>query len=181
MLGPAELASKDLSGYDAVVVGVRAYAVRPDLKTSNARLLDYVKAGGVLLVQYQTPEFDHDFGPYPYSMTSNPEEVSEEDSAVTILDPEHRVFRAPNRITAKDFDGWVEERGSKFWKTWDERYVALLECHDRGQDPQKGGLLYARYGKGTYIYCAYAFYRQLPHAVPGAVRLFANLIFQKNR
>jgi LmbE family N-acetylglucosaminyl deacetylase len=179
MLGPAELASKSLSGYDAVVIGVRAYAVRPDLRTSNARLLEYVKAGGVLLVQYQTPEFDQDYGPYPYSMTSNPEEVSEEDSAVTILAPEHPVFRAPNRITPKDFEGWVEERGSKFWKTWDERYTPLLECHDHGQDPQKGGLLYARYGKGSYIYCAYAFYRQLPHGVPGAVRLWANLLSQK--
>jgi hypothetical protein len=176
MLGPADLAAKDLSAYDAVVIGVRAYAVRPELKASNARLLEYARGGGVLLIQYQTPEFDGEFGPYPYSMTSSPEEVSEEDAPVTIVEPGSVIFRAPNAITARDFDGWVEERGSKFLKSWDPRYTALLECHDRGQEPQRGGLLLARHGKGAWVYCAYAFYRQLPHGVPGAYRLWANLV-----
>jgi hypothetical protein len=176
LLGPAELAGADLGGYDAIIVGVRAYAVRPDVKTHNQRLLDYVRAGGVLIVQYQTPEFDNNFGPYPYVMGGDPEEVSEQDSPVKILEPAHRIFTTPNMITPADFDGWVEERGSKFWKTWDERYTPLLETQDRGQAPQRGGMLVASHGKGIYVYTAYAWYRQLPAGVPGAFRIYANLL-----
>ena len=176
MLGAEELASGDLSGLAAVLIGIRAYAVRPDLRAHTPRLLAYVEAGGVLVVQYQTPEFDGNFGPYPYSMTGNPEEVSEESAAVTILDPTNPVLAAPNRIGPGDFEGWIEQRGSKFLKSWDERYAALLECRDRNQEPQRGGLLYARHGKGVWVYNAYAGYRQLPFGVPGAYRLYANLV-----
>jgi hypothetical protein len=109
-------------------------------------------------------------------MGSNPEEVTDEHSNVEILDPSNPVFSWPNRITTKDFDGWVEERGSKFLQSWDSHYEPLLETHDAGQEPQKGGLVYARFGKGVYIYNAYAFYRQLPEGVAGAYRLFANMI-----
>jgi hypothetical protein len=109
-------------------------------------------------------------------MGQNPEEVTDEASKVEILAPAHRVFETPNRITARDFEGWVEERGSKWMEKWDPRYQALLETHDQGQKPQKGGLLYTRYGKGVWIYNAWAFYRQLPEGVPGAFRLFANLL-----
>ena len=175
-LAPADIASGDLSHYDAILLGVRTYAARPELATYNTRLLDYVKNGGVLIVQYNTPEFDHNFGPFPYSMTSNPEEVTDEASKVQILEPSNPIFNWPNRITEKDFAGWVEERGSKWMKTWDPRYEALLETRDQGQEPQKGGLLYAKYGKGFYVYNAYAFYRELPEGVPGAYRIFANLI-----
>jgi hypothetical protein len=175
-LSSGDLASGDLSRFNTIILGVRAYAVREDLKTYNGRLLDYVKNGGVVIVQYNTPEYDHDYGPYPYKMGSNPEEVTDEHSKVEILDPANPVFSWPNRITAKDFDGWVEERGSKFLQSWDSHYEPLLETHDVGQEPQKGGLVYARYGKGVYIYNAYAFYRQLPEGVPGAYRLFANMI-----
>jgi len=150
--------------------------VRNDVRTYNARLLDYVAKGGVLVVQYNTPEFDRNYGPYPYTMGRNPEEVSEEDSPVEMLDRNDPVFTAPNRITNDDFGGWVEQRGSKFLTTWDPRYKALLETHDTGQAPQKGGWLTAKHGKGLYVYCAYAWYRQLPYAVPGAARLFANLV-----
>ena len=174
-LSQADLASGDLAKYDVVLVGVRAYAVRADLRTFNNRLLDYVKRGGSVVVQYQTPEFDHNFGPYPYSMTNDPEEVTDEASPVT-FDAQSPVFQSPNPITAKDFEGWVEERGSKFMVTWDPQYQAPLETHDPGQDPQKGGLLIAHYGSGTYVYTAYAFYRELPLGVPGAYRLFANLL-----
>ena len=146
------------------------------MKVHNARLLDYVKNGGTLIVQYNTQEFDGNYGPYPYTMTARAEEISEEDSPVTILDPGNRVFQSPNRITPADFDNWVEQRGSKFWMTWSTEYKPLIETHDTGQPPQRGGWLEARYGHGRYIYCAYAWYRQLPYAVPGAVRLFANLI-----
>jgi hypothetical protein len=170
------VASADLSHYSAIVLGVRAYAARDELKTYNSRLLDYVKNGGAMIVQYNTPEFDHNFGPYPYEMGSNPEEVTDEASKIDILNPQNPVFLWPNQITSHDFEGWVEERGSKFLKSWDGHYQALLSTQDEGQEPQKGGLIYAKYGKGVYIYNAYAFYRQLPEGVPGAFRLFANLI-----
>ncbi|HSR51377.1 MAG TPA: PIG-L family deacetylase [Acidobacteriota bacterium] len=176
MFDSQALAAGDLSALDAIVLGVRAYAVRPDLIAHNSRLLDYVAQGGTLLVQYQTPEFDRNFGPYPYRMTSSPQEVSEESAPVRILQPSHPVFRTPNPITPADFEGWVQERGSKFLTSWDEAYAPLLESHDHGQPPQRGGLLIARYGRGHYIYCAYAFYRQMPEGVPGAVRLFINLL-----
>jgi hypothetical protein len=114
--------------------------------------------------------------PFPGKLPASAEEVSEEDAAVTILAPDHPVFTTPNRITAADFDGWVEQRGSKFWTEWDAAYTPLLECHDRGQAPQRGGWLHARYGKGHYSYVAYAFHRQLPFGVPGAYRLMANLL-----
>ncbi|MEO6801825.1 MAG: PIG-L family deacetylase [Granulicella sp.] len=175
-LSAQDLASGDLSKYDTILVGVRAYAVRPDLVANNGRLLKYVEAGGVVIVQYNTPEYDHNYGPYPYVMSNDPEEVTDEKSVVTILDPKNLLFTWPNVITSKDFDGWIEERGSKFLESWDKRYEPLLETHDADQDPQKGGLVYARYGKGAYIYNAYAFYRQLPLGVPGAYRLFANML-----
>jgi hypothetical protein len=129
-----------------------------------------------MIVQYNTPEFDHNFGPYPYKMGDDPEEVTDEESQVAILAPENRIFTWPNKITGADFTGWVEERGSKFLTSWDANYKPMLETHDPGQAPQKGGLLYAEYGKGIYVYNAYAFYRELPEGVPGAFRLFANLL-----
>ena len=175
-LSAQDLAGGDLSKYSTIVLGVRAYAVRPDLIANNARLLDYVKNGGTVIVQYNTPEYDHNYGPYPYVMTSDPEEVTDEKSVVTILYPSNPIFTWPNKITSKDFNGWIEERGSKFLQSWDSHYEPLLETHDSGQPEQKGGLVYARYGKGIYIYNAYAFYRQLPLGVPGAFRLFANML-----
>jgi LmbE family N-acetylglucosaminyl deacetylase len=177
MLSATDLANGNLAQFDAILIGLRASAVRPDYKSYNSRLMDYVKNGGNLIVQYQTPEFDEiQYGPYPYKMGQNPEEVSEENSKVTILDPGNPVFAGPNKITAADFGDWVEERGSKFMTTWDPQYKALVECHDRDQETQKGGWLQARYGKGMFNYVAYALYRQLPAGVPGAYRLLANLI-----
>ena len=175
-LAPNDVASADLSKYDVILMGVRAYAAREELKTYNGRLLDYVKNGGVLIVQYNTPEYDHNFGPYPYAMGQFPEEVTDEASKMEILAPKNPLFLWPNPITQRDFEGWVEERGSKFLKSWDPKYEALVSTQDEGQEAQKGGLLYARYGKGVYIYNAYAFYRQLPEGVPGAFRLIANMI-----
>ncbi len=177
MLDREELRTGDLNRFDTILVGIRAYAVRQDLIAYNGRLLDYAHKGGNLIVQYQTPEFDAaPFGPYPYTMGRRPEEVSEEDTQVTILMPEHPIFQHPNRITEADFNGWVEERGSKFLTEWDSNYQALLTCNDREQEPQHGGFLYAQYGQGTYTYAAYAFYRQLPAGVGGAYRLFVNLL-----
>jgi len=176
LLTPSDIASAPLQRYSTILLGIRAYAARQELKIHNARLLEYVRNGGTLVVQYNTQEYDGNFGPYPYSMTARAEEISEEDSPVKILDPTNAVFQSPNKITAADFDGWVEQRGSKFWMTWAPEYKPLLETQDTGQAPQRGGWLEARYGKGIYVYCAYAWYRQLPYAVPGAARLFANLI-----
>ncbi len=177
MLDREELRTGDLNRFDTILVGIRAYAVRQDLVAYNGRLLNYVYKGGNLIVQYQTPEFDAaPFGPFPYTMGRRPEEVSEEDARVTILMPDNPIFQYPNQITEADFDGWVEERGSKFLTEWDANYQALLTCNDREQEPQHGGLLYAQYGEGTYTYAAYAFYRQLPAGVAGAYRLFVNLL-----
>jgi LmbE family N-acetylglucosaminyl deacetylase len=177
LLEAHDLASGDLGCFDAIITGTRAYAVRDDLRTYNQRLLDYVHQGGNLIVLYNTAEFvPGRYAPFPGELTPRAEEVSEEDSPVTILAPDHPVLRAPNRITLADFDNWVEQRGSKFWSAWDNAYTALIATHDRGQEPQKGGWLHARYGKGHYTYFAYAFHRQLPYGVPGAYRLLANLL-----
>ncbi len=175
-LSAEDLAAGNLSKFDAIILGVRTYAVREDLKNYNARILEYVKNGGVVIVQYNTQEYDHNYGPYPYKMGQMAEEVTDENSRVEILAPANPVFTWPNKITAKDFENWVEERGSKFLDTWDSQYEPLLETHDPGQAPQKGGLVYAKYGKGVYIYNAYAFYRQMPEGVPGAYRIFANMV-----
>ena len=169
-------ASDDLTPYDVIILGVRAYAVRPELKSANHRLLDYVRNGGVLIVQYQLQAFDQNYGPYPFSLGSNPQKVVDERAPVVLLKPDSPVFTWPNRVSAADFNHWVEERGHSFMQTWSQDYEPLLETHDAEQDPQKGGLLLAHYGKGAYIYDAFALYRQLPSGVPGAYRLLANLV-----
>ena len=177
LLGEQDLASANLAQYDAIVTGTRAYAVRGDLRTYNQRLLDYVRDGGNLIVLYNTQELDPKrFAPFPGELTQRAEEVSEEDSPVDILAPTHPVLRGPNAITKADFDGWVEQRGSKFWASWDKAYTPLVATYDKGQAPQQGGWLHARHGKGHYTYFAYAFHRQLPYGVPGAYRLLANLL-----
>jgi hypothetical protein len=177
LLDEKALTTAPLASFSAIVLGTRAYAVRPDLVAANPRLLDYVKNGGNLIVLYNTPELDPaKYAPFPGTLPQDAEEVSEEDAAVTILAPVSPVLSRPNKITADDFAGWIEQRGSKFWKTWDNTYTALLESHDRNQPPQRGGWLYVRYGNGHYSYVAYALHRQLPYGVPGAYRLLANLL-----
>jgi LmbE family N-acetylglucosaminyl deacetylase len=177
LLDERDLASGDLTRFHAIVTGTRAYAVRADLRTYNRRLLDYVRDGGHLVVLYNTQELVPNlFAPYPGELPASAEEVSEEDSPADILAAELPVLTAPNRITAADFEGWVEQRGSKFWASWDSRYTPVLATWDRGQAPQRGGWLQASYGKGQYTYFAYALHRQLPYGVPGAYRLLANLL-----
>jgi LmbE family N-acetylglucosaminyl deacetylase len=175
-LSPQDVVSSDLSGYDAIVLGIRTYAARTELRSSNARLLEYAKNGGIVISQYQTAEYDHNYGPYPISVPGDAEKVVEEDAKVTILAPQDPMLNWPNKIGTADFDNWVEERGHGFMRQWDSHYVALTEMHDAGQDPQKGGLLYARYGKGAYVYMSYAFFRQMPDGVPGSFRIMANLL-----
>ena len=177
LLNTSDLAGGKLSQYDAILVGTRAYAVRQDLNTYNQQLLNYSKNGGNLIVLFQTPEFVPDrMAAYPAILPGNSEEVSEEDSPVMILNPNHKVLNVPNKITQADFNNWVEQRGSKFFSKWDTAYVPIISTHDMGQQPQQGGWLMAKYGKGYYTYCAYSFHRQMPYAVEGAFRIMANLI-----
>jgi LmbE family N-acetylglucosaminyl deacetylase len=177
LLGESDLASADLAKYDTIITGTRAYAVRDDLKTYNKRLLDYVKAGGNMVVLYNTYELVPDqFAPYPGELLASAEEVSEEDSPVTILAPTQQSFTWPNKITLADFNGWVEQRGSKFWSKWDAAYTPMISTFDKGQAPQSGGWLTAKYGKGTWTYFGYAMHRQLPYGVQGMYRITANLL-----
>jgi LmbE family N-acetylglucosaminyl deacetylase len=173
LLTKDELFSSDLSGWDAIVLGIRAYSVRPELGMIQTRLDAYVEGGGTLIVQYQSNTFP---APFPLLIGRIAERVVEEKAPVKILAPEDRLLAWPNQITAHDFDGWVEERGHSFLDTWDSAYKPLTETADASQDPQRGGLVVAHPGKGTYVYIAYALHRQLPELVPGAYRLFANLL-----
>jgi len=179
LLTADNLRRADLSVYSSIILGTRAYAVRADLPGMNDRLIEYVRNGGVLIVQYNLEKFNHNYGPYPFSLGPNPPKVVDENSPVRLLDPTNPVFSWPNQITERDFQDWAEERGHGFPATWDERYVPLLETHDPGQDPQRGGLLLAHYGKGFYVYDALALYRQLSSGVPGAFRIMANLVSLK--
>ncbi len=173
----ADIAAGKLAGFDALVMGVRSYAAHRGLPTVTGKLTDFASAGGVVVVQYQSGEYTSGDAPYPMSMGGGlAERVVEEDSRVQLLEPSSQVLSWPNRITEKDFQGWVEERGHGFMREWDPRYEAVTEVHDAGQDPQRGGLLVARVGKGAYVYCAYALYRQMPEGVPGAFRLMANMV-----
>ena len=177
LISPDELASGDLKRYSTIVLGIRAYDVRADVRKYNPRLLEYVEGGGTLIVQYNADvqQFNEGkFTPYPADLSRD--RVTMEEAPVKILDENDEIFDTPNEITAKDFDGWVQERGLYFMSKWDPRYQAMLETHDTGDAEMKGGLLKTTYGKGTYIYCGYAFFRQLPNGVPGAVRLFVNLL-----
>jgi hypothetical protein len=178
---PAEkIADEDLGKYGTIVMGIRAYDTQKDVVANNKKLLDYVAAGGTLVVQYNASVGDFNqesLTPYPAELSRA--RVSVEEAPVEILAPDDGVFHYPNEITARDFGGWVQERGLYFMKEWDEHFKALLSCHDPGEDAQKGGLLRAQYGKGTYIYTGYAFFRQLPAGVPGAVRLYVNLLSAK--
>lgn len=177
LLDDEALATAPLDGFDAVILGTRAYAFRPALHAANRRLLDYARGGGHLVVLYNTEELvPAEHAPYPGTLPRRSEEVSEEDSAVTILAPDHPLLAWPNRIGEADFAGWVEQRGSKFWSEWDAAYTPLFETNDAGQPPQRGGALTAEVGSGRYTYFAYALHRQLPEAAPGAFRLLANLV-----
>ena len=180
---PAEkLATEDLGKYATIVLGIRAYDTQKDVATNNQKLLDFVSAGGTLVVQYNASVGDFNAGKFtPYPADLSRARVSVEEAPVDILAPDDSVFHSPNAITVHDFDGWVQERGLYFMGKWDDHFKPLLACHDPGEDAQKGGLLRAQYGKGTYIYAGYAFFRQLPAGVPGAVRLFVNLLSAKGR
>lgn len=184
MLEEKDLAAADLSSFDTIVVGIRASETRPDLIANNNRLMDYVKNGGNLIMQYQRGNFAKSgLPPYPVDTTDKQgtaagsvSRVTDENASVKILDPQHPVFNFPNKITAVDFAGWVQERNAYNFVTFDAKYTPLLESHDSDEQENKGGLVIAAVGKGTWVYCSYSFFRQLPAGVPGAYRLFANLL-----
>ena len=183
------LSERDLSGgnlgvFDAIVTGVRAYNVRTDLRANQDRLLEYVHNGGTLIVQYnvaeggpfggrKTGELAH-VGPYPLQIGRG--RVSVEEAPVKFLAADDPLLMSPNRISEKDFEGWIQERGLYFASEWDSHYHAILETHDPGEKPQEGGMLAARYGQGVYIFSAFSWFRELPAGVPGAFRIFANML-----
>jgi LmbE family N-acetylglucosaminyl deacetylase len=174
---PADLANADLSKFGTIILGIRAYDTQDSVRKNNPRLLDYVNNGGTLVVQYNSDVNNFNAGHFtPYSFNLSRDRVSMEEQPVEVLAPNDSVFKFPNAISARDFDAWVQERGLYFADTWDDHYQPLLACNDPGEPSRRGGLLRAKYGKGTYIYTGYAFFRQLPAGVPGAVRLFVNLV-----
>jgi hypothetical protein len=176
ILSDEDLESADLNQFDAIIAGIRAYNTRERIKTFQPRLLKYVQDGGTLIVQYNVSRGlqTESLGPYPFSLGRD--RVSEESAPVTFLAPDHVLLNFPNKITQKDFEGWVQERGLYFASQWDERYDTVLASHDSRESDKAGGILYTRYGKGAFIYTGFSWFRQLPAGVPGAYRLFANLI-----
>lgn len=177
LLTPGELENADLKAFDAIVVGSRAYETEPALARANPRLLDYVREGGLLLVQYQQyPFIEGKFSPLALDIARPHDRVTDETAPMQILDPAHPAFNSPNKIGEDDWKGWVQERGLYFAHTWDPAFTPLLATADPGGPEQRGGLLVAKLGKGTYVYTGLAFFRQLPAGVPGAYRLFANLL-----
>ena len=177
MLDPEQLATADLRGYSAIVVGPRAYEASAALVANNARLLDYARNGGTLVVQYGQYEMQRPgMMPYPVTINRPHDRVTIEDAPVTILDSSAAVLRTPNRITTRDFDGWIQDRSLYMPRTFDPAYKAVLEMSDPGEPPRQGALLIAPVGRGTYVYTTLAFFRQLPNGVPGAARLFINLL-----
>lgn len=177
MIDPATLPSTDLSRFTAIVVGPRAYEASAALVANNARLLEYVRNGGTAVVQYGQYEMMRPgMMPYPVTINRPHDRVTVENAPVRILDPAAPLLTAPNRITTADFEGWVQDRSLYMPRTFDERYRPLLEMSDPGEAPNRGALLVASYGRGTYVYTTLAFFRQLPAGVPGAARLFVNLL-----
>jgi hypothetical protein len=177
----ADLTAERLKNFDSIVIGVRAFNVRTDLVAQLPALFAYVEAGGVVVEQYNTPNTLQSPQLAPYDIKLNRSlpryRVTDEKAPVTILEPGHPAFNVPNRIVPADFDGWVQERGLDFASEWDAaHFTPLLACSDAGEEPLRGGLLVARHGRGYFVYTGLSFFRQLPAGVPGAYRLFANLV-----
>jgi hypothetical protein len=183
MLDEVTLAFGDLQRFDAIAIGIRAYELRSDLIRANRRLLDYCAAGGTLVVQYQRDGIWNRMNPAPFpaGMPDDTLRVSVEDAPVRLMEPAHALLNLPNRITVRDFDGWVQERGLYFWGQFDARYTPLLAMNDPGEKETAGSLVVAQHGRGTYIYTGLSFFRQLPEGVPGAYRLLVNLLSQSKK
>lgn len=176
VLDDANLTEQELEGLDAIVVGVRAFNVRANIAGAMPKLFSYVENGGTLIVQYNRPDKLKAEKISPYDLTISADRVTDEKAAITFLSPDNPVLNTPNKITSADFDGWVQERGLYFPNQWDNHFTPILACNDAGESPTRGALLVANYGKGHYIYTGLSFFRQLPAGVPGAYRLFANMV-----
>lgn len=177
VLDPSTISRADLSRFGAVVVGTRAYEASDELVANNARLLEYARAGGTLVVQYGQYEMTRPgMMPYPITLARPADRVTVEGAPVTIIDAASPILASPNRITARDFDGWIQDRSLYMPRTFDPAYRAVLEMNDPGEAPNRGAILLAPYGKGTYVYTTLAFFRQLPNGNPGAARLMLNLL-----
>lgn len=176
LLSDAEVENSDLSRFDAIIAGVRAYNTRPRLRALQGRLLDFARKGGALVLQYNTLDagLDDRLGPYPFKISS--ERVTVEETTVRFDSSAHPLLNRPNKIEAADMEGWVQERGLNFANPYDPRYETPLSCHDPDEPDRKGGLLFARHGQGVFIYTGYSWFRELPAGVPGALKLFANLV-----
>jgi len=174
-----DLERGNFAGYDAIVAGVRAFNTRKRLKLDMPKLLEWVKNGGTLVVQYNTTAglLIESPGPYPFKITSD--RVTVEEAPVTFLKPDHPLLTTPNKITQHDFEGWVQERGLYFTNDWDPKYETVISSHDPGESDKPGGELYTRYGKGVFVYTSYDWFRELPAGVAGAYRLFANIVSAK--
>jgi len=177
LLSPTELAQGDLSRFDAIVAGVRAYNVRADVRANQPRLMDYVRNGGRYIVEYQTGDSSLNLGPYPVTIPPGSRyRVTVEEAPVTFPHPDSPLLHYPNQIGPKDFQGWIQERGLYFASKWDPRYETVMSSQDPGEEPLEGGELWTHLGKGVFIFTAYDWFRELPAGVPGAYRLFANLL-----
>ena len=177
-LTPGEIATGNLNRFDAIVIGIRAYNINDNMPNYQPKFLEYVKNGGTLVIQYNTSRRlkipQTELGPYPLQLSRD--RVTVEEAEVRMLAKDHPVLNTPNKITEKDFEGWVQERGLYFPNNWSEEYTAVLSSNDPGEPARDGGLLVAEYGKGHYVYTGYSFFRELPAGVPGAYRLFVNLV-----
>ncbi|NNU34007.1 hypothetical protein HK413_07270 [Mucilaginibacter sp. S1162] len=175
-LTETDIMNTDLSVYDAIVTGVRAYNTNPRLVVEQPKLMEYVKNGGNFVVQYNVfqPLVLSQIGPYPFKIVN--QRVTDEEAKVTFIDPQHPVLNYPNKITQADFDGWVQERGLYFVSNIDPRYKTILSMNDPGEAPNPGSLIVGDFGKGRFVYTSLDFFRELPAGVPGAYRLFVNLL-----
>lgn len=176
LIKPDQIAANTLSEFDAIVVGIRAYNVLDDLNFKQKHLFDFVKNGGNLIVQYNTSHRLKVDEIAPFELNLSRDRVTDETAKVSILNPEHPLLNFPNKITEKDFEGWVQERGLYFPKSWSEKFTPLFSINDKGETPKEGSLLIAKYGKGNYIYTGLSFFREFPAGVSGAYRLFTNML-----
>ena len=177
LLGPAAVLAGNFARFDVLVLGVRAYEAREDLVAANGGVLDFARAGGTVVTQYNQYTFPGSGNaPYPVSIARPHDRITDENAAVTFLRPAAPVLNAPNRITEDDFVGWRQERGLYFLNTWDPAFTPVLSMADPGEAPKEGSLLIAPLGEGVYIYTGLALFRQFPEGVSGAYRLFANLV-----
>lgn len=177
---PKDITPENLAAFDVIVIGIRAYNTIDELAMKQAVLMDAVRQGKTLIVQYNTtdPLVTKDIAPYPLKISRD--RVTEENAEIRFLAPQHALLNTPNKITANDFKGWTQEQGLYYPGEWDKAFTAILSANDRGEKPKDGALLVAKYGKGHYIYTGLSFFRELPEGVAGAFRLMANMISIKN-